>query len=103
MSACENILECETNKGKYKLSIIAQFNDYNPVVYTIRIEKPDGEKADFISSLEGFKRFGQLLLDLHSFAQEKLYAKDTQQLKELLTAENISTYVRFKKAATFKK
>jgi hypothetical protein len=82
MSKCENILECETNKGNFKLSIIAQFNDYSPVKYIIRIEKPEGERADFVSSLEGFKKFGELLLDLHSFTEEKLYAKDMNQLKE---------------------
>jgi len=103
MSICENILACETNKGNYKLSIIAQFTEYSPVLYSIRIEKPNGEKVDFISSLEGFKKFGELLLDLHSFAEEKLYAKDAQQLKELLTAENIKTYVKFKKVAKFSK
>lgn len=101
MSNCENILECEQNKGNYRLSIIAQFKDYGPVVYTIRIEKPDGTKADYISSLEGFRRFGELLLDLHSFAEERLYAKDTRQLKELLTSENIKKYVKFKKLTNY--
>lgn len=103
MSICENELVCERNKGGYRLSIVAEFNDYGPVKYVIRIEKPNGEKADFVSSLEGFKKFGELLLDLHSFAEEKLYAKDKEQLKELLTADSIKTYVRFKKAGKFSK
>jgi hypothetical protein len=104
MSEWENVLVCETNRGDYKLSIVAEFSDYAPVKYIIRIEKPNGEKADFISSLEGFKKFGELLLALHSFAEEKLYAKDDiEQLKELLTADNIKTYVKFKKVGKFKK
>ena len=103
MPNCENILEYETNKGNFKLSIIAQFNDYSPVKYIIRIEKPEGESSDFVSSLEGFKKFGELLLDLHSFSEEKLYAKDLEQMKALLSAENIRTYVKFKKAGSFTK
>lgn len=55
-----------------------------------------------MSSLEGFKKFGELLLDLNSFAEEKLYAKDDKkQLMELLTADSIRTYVKFKKVGKF--
>ena len=104
ISDWENELMCEKNRGGYKLSIVAEFSDYAPVKYIIRIEKPNGEKADFISSLEGFKEFGELLLALHSFAEEKLYAKeDVEQLKEILTADNIKTFVKFKKVGQFKK
>ena len=97
MSACENMLATENNRGGFTLSIVAEFSDYGPVKYIIRIEKPNGEKADFVSSLDGFKKFGELLLDLHSFAEEKLYATDKEKLKEILTAQNIKTYVAFKK------
>lgn len=103
MVTCENIFAYEQNKGNYKLSIIAQLSDHDSARYIIRIEKPEGEKADYMSTLEGLKKFGELLIDLATFAEEKLYAKDTQQLKELLTAENIKTYVKFKKAAKFTK
>lgn len=104
MVACENEIICETNRGGFKLSIVAEFSDYGPVKYIIRIEKPNGERADFVSSLKGFKKFGELLLDLNSFAEEKLYAKeDKQQLMELLTVDNIKTYVKFKKAGKFSK
>lgn len=97
----ENILECETNKGNYKLSIIAQFNNYDSVKYIIRIQKPNGEPSDFVSTIEGFKKFGELLTNLNLFAKEKLYTKDMNQMKELLTSENIKTYVKFKKAGQF--
>jgi hypothetical protein len=103
MSSCENILASEKNRGGFTLSVVAEFNDYGPVKYTIRIEKPNGECADFVSSLDGFRKFGELLLDLHSFTEEKLYATDKEKLKEILTAENIKTYVTFKKVGTFKK
>jgi len=99
----ETTLAQEINNGNYKLSIIAQFNKISPITYIIRIEKPTGEKADYITTIKGFKKFGELLLDLHSFAEEKLYAKDPQQLVEVLTAENIKTYVKLKKAVTFTK
>ena len=101
---CENELICEKNRGNYKLSIVAQFSEFKPVKYIIRIEKPDGENADFVSSLDGFREFGELLLALHSFAEEKLYAKDNvEQLREILTADNIKTYVKLKKVGEFKK
>lgn len=103
MTICENILVTENNRGGFTLSIVAEFSDYGPVKYIIRIEKPNGEKADFVSSLDGFKKFGELLLDLHSFAEEKLYATDKEKLKEILTAQNIKTYVAFKKVGKFKK
>jgi hypothetical protein len=101
MSANENILLHEQNKGNYKLQIIAQFT--NPIRYLIRIQKPNGEKSDYASSLEGFKQFGELLLALNKFAEEKLYARNPDHLKELLTAENIKTYVKLKEAANFKR
>jgi hypothetical protein len=103
MGTCENTLATENNRGGFTLSIVAEFSDYGPVKYIIRIEKPNGEKADFVSSLDGFKKFGELLLDLHSFAEEKLYAIDKERLKEILTAQNIKTYVAFKKVGKFKK
>jgi hypothetical protein len=100
---CENELLCEKNRGGFSLSIVAEFNDIGPVKYIIRIAKPNGESADFVSSLDGFKKFGELLVDLHSFAEEKLYATNREKLKEILTAESIKTYVAFKKSGTFKK
>lgn len=103
MSICENTLASEKNRGGFSLSIVAQFSDYAPVKYIIRIEKPNEDRADFVSSLEGFKKFGELLLDLNSFAEEKLYATDKEKLREILTAENIKTYVAFKKVGKFKK
>lgn len=103
MSTCENILATENNRGGFSLSIVAEFSDYSPVKYVIRIQKPNGERADFVSSLDGFRTFGELLLDLHSFAEEKLYATDKEKLKEILTAQNIKTYVAFKKVGKFKK
>lgn len=103
MSEHENILVTEKNRGGFCLSIVAEINDYGPVRYIIRIEKPNGESADFVSSLEGFKKFGELLTDLHSFAEEKLYAVDREKLKEVLTAESIKAYVAFKKVGKFKK
>jgi hypothetical protein len=103
MSICENILAGEKNRGGFTLLIVAQFSDYGPVKYIIRVEKPNGDVTDFVSSLNGFKKFGELLLDLHSFAEEKLYATDKEKLREILTAENIRTYVAFKKVGKFKK
>lgn len=105
MSKNENILLQETNRGGYTLSIIAKFVERYPVQYIIRVSKPKskpkGTEVDFVSNLEGFKNIGELLIDLHHFAQEKLYAKDSAKLRELLTAENIKTFVELRKAGRF--
>jgi hypothetical protein len=49
-------------------------------------------------SLDGVKKLGERLLDLYSFAEEKLRINDKRKLKELLTAKNLAEYALFKKA-----
>ena len=101
MSNCENVLLHEKNQGGYKLAIIAKFQEPFPVSYIIRITTPQGVQADFISTLEGFKNIGELLTALHYFAQTKLYPKDTEKLKEVLTADNIKNFAEVLKSAKF--
>lgn len=97
----ENILLQETNKGGYRLEVIAKFEDPYPVAYVIRVSTPEGTKVDYISTLDGFKNIGELLTALHYFAQTKLYPKDTAKLKEVLTAESIKSFAEVLKAAKF--
>jgi hypothetical protein len=101
MSTNENILLQETNKGSYKLAIVARFEDPYPVQYIIRLSEPDGTEVDYMSTLEGFKNIGELLTALHYFAQTKLYPKDTVALREVLTAEKIKSFAEILKAAKF--
>ena len=101
MSENENILLHETNKGGYTLSIIARFVERYPVQYIIRVSKPESHIVDYVSTLDGFKNIGELLVDLHHFAQQKLYARDPVELKKVLTAENIKSFVKLKKAGRF--
>jgi hypothetical protein len=101
MSACENVLLLETNKGDYSLEILAKFEEPFPVSYIIRVTTPQGVQADYISTLEGFKNIGELLMALHYFAKTKLYPKDTEKLKEVLTAENIKNFSKVLKSAKF--
>lgn len=101
MPADENILLQETNKGGYRLSIIARFEDPFPVQYIIRVSKPEGTEVDFVSTVEGFKNIGELLTALHYFAQTKLYPKDAAKLREVLTAENIKNFAEVLKSARF--
>jgi hypothetical protein len=54
--------------------------------------------VDYVSSLEGLKKLGEWLLDLHSFAAEKIPVNDKGNLIELLSAKNITEYSTFKKA-----
>ena len=99
MSTCENVLLHEKNQGGYGLSIIAKFQEPFPVNYIIRISTPKGVQADFISTLEGFKNIGELLTALHYFAKTKLYPKDTEKLKEVLTADTIKNFAEVLKSA----
>lgn len=95
-------MSCYARKTEGALvSQLSEFNEGRSVKYVIRIVRSDGERADFVSSLEGFKKFGELLLALNSFAEEKLIATDTEKLKEVLTAENIKSFVKLKKAGKF--
>ena len=97
----ENILLQETNKGGYRLEVIAKFEDPYPVAYIIRLSTPKGKKVDYISTIEGFKNIGDLLTALHYFAKTKLYPKDVSKLREVLTTENIKNFAEVLKAAKF--
>ena len=101
MSRNENILLKETNKGGYSLAIIAAFEEPYPVQYIIRVSKPEGGKVDFLSTVDGFKNVGELLTALHYFAKTKLYPKDRNRLKEVLTAENIKSFAEVLRSAKF--
>lgn len=89
------------NQGGYSLAIIAKFQEPFPVSYIIRITTPQGVQADFVSTLEGFKNIGELLMALHYFAETKLYPKDTEKLKEVLTAGTIKSFAEVLKSAKF--
>jgi hypothetical protein len=101
MSTCENILLQEINKGGYSLEILAKFEEQFPVRYIIRVTTPQGVQADYLSTLDGFKNFGELLMALHYFAKTKLYPKNTEQLKDVLTAETIKNFAKVLKSAKF--
>jgi len=101
MSVYENILLEDTNKGGYRLAIMARFEEPFPVQYVIRVSTPDGVEVDYMSTLEGFKNIGELLTALHYFAQTKLYPEDPQRLREVLTAEKIKSFAEVLKAAKF--
>jgi len=97
--SCENVLLHEENKGGFSLGIIAKFEESYPVTYIIRITTPQGVQADFMSTLEGFKNIGELLVALRYFAETKLYPKDTEKLREVLTAETIKNFAEVLKSA----
>ncbi len=101
MPFIENVLLCEKNRGNFSLELVARFVENSPVKYIIRITTPEGDSADYVSSLEGFKNVGELLIALNSFAEEKLYPTDTEKLREVLTAENIKSFAKLKKSGKF--
>lgn len=99
MKTSENVLLEEVNDGGFRLAIVARFEEPYPVQYRIRVSKPEGVSVDYMSTLEGFKKFGELLTALHYFAQTKLYPKDPKKLREVLTAEKIESFAEVLKAA----
>jgi hypothetical protein len=101
MSASENVLLQEKNNGGYSLEILAKFQEPFPVSYIIRVTTPQGTQVDFISTLDGFKNIGALLTALHYFAETKLYPKNTEKLKEVLTADTIKNFAEVLKSAKF--
>lgn len=101
MSSSENELMYETNDGGYSLRIIAKFQEPFPVSYIIRVTPPQGAQVDFISTLEGLKNIGELLIALHHFARTKLYPTDTEKLKKVLTADFIKSFAELKRSGKF--
>jgi hypothetical protein len=101
MSTCENVLLYETNNGGYSLEIVAKFEESCPVRYIIRVTTPEDSQVDFISTLAGFKNIGELLVALHYFAETKLYPKNTEELKKVLTADTIKNFAEVLKSAKF--
>lgn len=97
----ENILLKEANKGGYTLAIVARFEDPFPVQYRIRVSTPEGTEVDYVSTIEGFKSIGELLTALHYFAKTKLYPRNTNKLREVLTAEKIKSFAEVLKSAKF--
>jgi len=101
MSTSENVLLREKNDGGYSLSIIAKFQEPFPVSYIIRVTPPHGAQVDFISTLEGFKNIGELLMALYHFAGTKLYPTNAEKLKEVLTADFIKRFAELRKSGKF--
>jgi hypothetical protein len=91
----------ERNNGDYKVSIVARLKApfVINVQYFIRLKNPDGDKIDYMTTLDGFRELGELLLDLHEFCKDKIYPeeRDVNKLKRLLTPENIKNYVEISK------
>jgi len=96
MEFWENKLSTEINSGYFELSVVASYT-MGSIKYIIRIQKPNWDKVDYVISLDGLKKLGQLLLDLSSFAEKKLNVNDGQKIRELLTRENIRQHANLEK------
>jgi hypothetical protein len=87
-----------TNRGPYRLSIIARLKGpwVHTVQYIIRLKHPGKGGLDFMLTLDGFKELGELFIALHDFCKEPIFVneKNIDKLKELLTTENIKNYTR---------
>jgi hypothetical protein len=103
----ENLLWHQENRGNYQLSIVARIKGplVSNVQYILRLEDPQGQIIDYLTTLNGFKELGKLFLILHEFCKRRIYPgeKDVDKLKELLTAENIKKFVDFMKLSRARK
>ena len=94
----DHVIWSESNKGHYKISIVARLaapNAYN-VAYMIRQENKEGQSIDIMLSLEGLKELGELCIALHDFCKESIGVNEqnVNKLKKLLTCENIKNYAQ---------
>jgi len=93
----------QKNRGKYEFSIIARLKgpSVSNVQYILRLKDPEGNNIDYMTTLDGFKEVGELLLALHYFCKLPVYANEThvEKLKELLTPENIKKFAEIVKAS----
>jgi hypothetical protein len=98
---------CEENKGNFELSIIARLKgpSVSNVQYMIRLRSPEYETIDYMTTLEGFKEIGELLLALHDFCKLPIYAneKHVEKLRELLTPENIKKFAEIIRSSRLEK
>ena len=103
----ENVIWHQENRGNYELSIVARLKGplVSNVQYILRLEDPQGQIIDYLTTLDGFKELGKLFLTLHDFCKHKIYPdeKDVDKLKELLTAENIKNFVELMKLSRTRK
>lgn len=97
----------ETNKGKYELSIIARLKgpSVSNVQYILRLKDPRDNTIDYMTTLDGFKELGELFQALHHVCKLPIFAnaKHVDELKELLTPENIKKFAGFIKTANLEK
>lgn len=75
----------ETNNGGYKISLVARMAGpgVTNVQYLIRLRNPQGEHIDYMMTLNGFRRFGRLLVAMSKFAELKVYADSDEDIRWL--------------------
>lgn len=97
----DHTIWCERNKCGYELSIIARLKapHLSNVLYMVQLNNPHNDPTSYALTLEGFKKLGELFLALHDFCKDPIFVKEKslENLKTLLTAENIKNYAEISK------
>ncbi len=97
----------EQNKGNYGISIVARLKGplVSNVQYILRLEDPEGDTIDYMTTLDGFKVLGELFQALHYFCKLPIYAneKHVDKLRELLTPENKKKFAEIIKTSRLEK
>jgi len=101
----EIVLFDETNKGGYKIQVIAQLMgpDVGNVRYLLRVSEPpqeDGGSIDYICTVDGFRKIGKLCTALATVVKSPLFAteKNIQKIRKFLTADKLETVADYLKA-----
>ena len=97
----------ERNKGDYEVSVVARLKGplVSNVQYMLRLKKPDDYTIDYMTTLEGFRKLGELYQALHYFCKLPIYANErhVDKLRELLTPENIKKFAEIIKTSRLDK
>ena len=103
----DHIVWCQQNRGNYEVSVVARLKGplVSNVQYMVRLKDPEEYTIDYMTTLDGFKELGELLLALHNFCKLPIYAneKHVNKLKKLLTPENIKKFAGIIEASRLRK
>lgn len=94
----DHVIWKESNLGNYAISIVARLKSpvFRNVAYLVRLENPQSEKIDFMLTLDGFKKLGELCNALSDFCKQPILTneKDVDALEKILNYDNIINYAK---------
>jgi hypothetical protein len=94
----DHLIWKESNSAHYAISIVARLKSpvFRNVAYLVRLENPQGEAIDFMLTLDGFKKLGELCNALSDFCKQPILTneKEVKALEKSLNYDNIINYAK---------